>query len=184
MKRLACCLLLCAFAARAAEPPPPLPEPEAVRPFRRTVRLHLFTDDPRVELRDDIGQTVCTAPCNVQVPVLDDGFRLDGPGLLSSDKFYFDANDTDVTLRVRTGQLGGRILGYTVAGAGTAAIVYSLFYMGLEAILVNGDGERKGVTSGPLIGLGVGAAVAMLGALFVLGARSTQFSREPSTGTP
>jgi hypothetical protein len=70
MKTFVCCLMLCAFGARAAEPPPPPPEPEAVRPFRRNVRLHLLSDDARVELQDATGKTVCKTPCNADVPVL------------------------------------------------------------------------------------------------------------------
>jgi hypothetical protein len=187
MKKLACCLLLGAFGARAAEPPPPPPATEFAQLNQRKVRLHLLTDDQRVQLTDSSGRVVCKAPCNAEVPVLQgDVFRLTGAGLWESDAFTLEPRDADVTLRVRSHTRSGRIFGYVLAGAGAGVAAVSLLTLGLETLADNAptaDGPRQHNDFGPgaSIGLGVGLALAVLGGLIIFNTGPTQFSREAGT---
>jgi len=90
MRNAAFCLLLTTFGARAAEPPPPPPAASG----SWTVRVHLVTDDQRVELRRFADHAfVCKAPCGVEVPVQrGEQFRLEGQGLNPSEPGRVRAN--------------------------------------------------------------------------------------------
>jgi hypothetical protein len=177
MKKLACCLLLLAFGARAADPPPPPSSTEYARLDLRLVRLHLLTEDPRVQLTDSSGRVVCTAPCNAEVPTLQgDLFTLGGPGLWTSDAFTLPARDTDVTLRVRAGT-HPPVAGYVLMGAGGAVAGVSLLAVGFEAAFLRAD-NGAGVDSGTVGVAALGLFVAAIGAAIVFTAHPTQFTQD------
>jgi hypothetical protein len=76
----------CGLPARGDEP--------ALDPFQASwsLRVHLLTDDHRVQLRRMAGAKddalVCKAPCGVVVDFREsDAFNLGGPGLIESGPF-------------------------------------------------------------------------------------------------
>ena len=179
MKRLGLYLVLAAFGARAAEPPPP--STEYARGNWRTVRLHLLSDDQRLELRDSADRTICRAPCDRDIQFMKgDVFKLDGEGLWGSDSFSFAPQDSDVTLRVRAGTRGSRTAGYAVLGVGGGVFGASIIWLAFAAVAP--DGPEPGLhpprSSGPYIGLGVGLAILAVGGFIIFNTGATRFSRE------
>jgi hypothetical protein len=180
MRKLVFCLLL-AIEARAAEPAPAPLSTEFAQENWQTVRLHLLSDDQRLELRDSAGRTICRTPCDRDIQIMKgDVFKLDGEGLWGSDSFSFAPQDSDVTLRVRTGTAGPRIGGYAVLGVGGGVFGASLIWLAFAASAP--DGQEPGLhpprSSGPYIGLSVGLSIAALGALIIFNTGATRFSRE------
>ena len=92
------------------------------------LRVHLLTDDDRIELHRSAGALICTAPCGV---VLDlrpgDLFYFGGTGIAQSDDFTFHPRNGEVTVRVnarpeepRTVARNVLIAGAVLIAAGTA----------------------------------------------------------------
>lgn len=118
-------VLLAALSARAAEPAEP------VDPVWN-LRVHLLSDDERVELRHSLPQkdytVVCKTPCDRVVQFRQaDEFRLAGDGLLSSEPFEFRPRNGDVTLKVSTGKRVPIYVGTAIAFAGGLAANIGLY---------------------------------------------------------
>jgi len=116
VKRLAACLVLAAGAASAAEPQPPAPN--------WSVKVHLVSDDARVELRRaaaGLNTTVCKTPCDAVVPFhYNETFTLGGAGLTTSDQIIFPPRDGDLTLRVHATPESRRMIGTGLIVPGAA----------------------------------------------------------------
>jgi hypothetical protein len=155
MKRLALCLLLGAFGARAAEPPP----------ASWTARVHLLTDEPRVELRRyPDGSLVCHAPCGVDVSIQrGDFFQLRGEGLTSSETFDFAPGAGEVRIKVDPGHSGRRAFGFSFVVFGGVLAAGGLF----TDVIMNTDldGARPshwGLAVGALGGAFIAGGIAAL----------------------
>ena len=172
MKRLACCLVLAATAARAAPPPP---EPSWA------VKVHLLSNDERVELRTAAGEAVCATPCDTLVWFRDgEAFKLEGSWLVSSHPLTFDPADTEVTLRVNAKNQTQRVVGFGIMAGGWAMAGGAAITLGFEGLGCWLNPSCSGIsTSGPLTVGGIGLGVLALGAMIALGAPRTEVSREP-----
>jgi hypothetical protein len=173
MSKVACCLLICAGAAGAAEP---LPQP------LWSVRLHLLSDDQRVQLRKASGQLVCVTPCNTEVRFYDgEPFRLEGRKLASSEQFTFDPSDTEVTLRVRARAELPRRAGRTLLLAGGALFGGTLLTFlgaGLLCLPYERDAAcHRASNAGYYIVGGVGLGALVAAGLLLTYSPPTQFSR-------
>jgi hypothetical protein len=173
MRKVACCLLICAGAAAAAEPVPP-----AVW----SVRLHLLSDDQRVELRKASGQLVCVTPCNAEVRFYEgEPFRLEGKKLASSEELTFDPSDTEVTLRVRARAELPRRSARTlllVGGALFGGTLLTFLGVGLLCLPSEQDSAcHRASNAGYYIVGGIGLSAIVAGGLLLNYSPPTQFSR-------
>jgi hypothetical protein len=207
-KRCLSCGLLLAFAARAIEPAPPPPPPdESPAPAPAPVpvpvpalrsasgepswslRVHLLTEDDRVELRRlSDNSLVCRTPCGIDVRFDEaDAFALDGKWLMRSKPFQFRPRDGEVKLRVSSGSavpiiIGGGLLGI----GGTIAVVGGLVFLGANwdnslcyPSTCHAENDAKAATAATvaLIGLGV---VLVGGIVMAFGVASrTSYTVEP-----
>jgi hypothetical protein len=174
LKNFACCLLVIAGGARAAERPPPEPV--------WYVRVHLLSDDERVELRrvEAVpGPALCKSPCDRTVQVRsEDLFTLAGPGLSSSRAFAFDPRDADVTLKVQAGSSLPRMIGRGLViaggavGAGTLLVGTEVTY---DCILTQGCSIKN--TQAIVLGVAaIAAAVGLIGVMILLYSPPTDFT--------
>ena len=99
------------------------------------LKVHLLSDDERVELRRlGDGATMCRTPCDTVVHyVTGDEFVLDGPGISPSSPLFFHPRNGEVTLRVAARPLAPR----KVAGA-LMAVGLTAFALGAVAWLPTG----------------------------------------------
>jgi hypothetical protein len=170
MRKLVFCLLL-AFGARAAEPPPPTAASDSW-----TARVHLVTDEKRVELRrlaDDA--LVCNAPCDVDVAFKrGDFFQLKGQGLAPSDTFDFAPGNGKVRVKVNPGYRERFGAGIGVIVLGGLVVAGSLFV----AVAANSDTDSRSASYGAL---GVGALGGLIiagGVALMISGHSTHFKVE------
>jgi hypothetical protein len=185
MKGLICSVLLCAVSARAAEI-----EPEETW---RSRRVHLLSDDERVELhRRAAGMAevfVCRMPCNAAVPFhSSDQFVLTGPGILTSAPFQFQLREEDLTLHVSAGTTAPIIIGGTLLGGGwITAVIGGVTYLG-EAVFGTvfcdqdpqciADHASRKSTARTVSFTGL-ALVAVGGAVLLIGVHPTRFTSQP-----
>jgi hypothetical protein len=198
-KRLLCGLLLFAFAARATEPPPPPPD-ELPAPARVpapaltsaygepswTLRVHLLTEDERVELRRVADNAlICKAPCGQELQFhQSDEFVLRGKGLSPSPPFLFSPREGDVSLRVQPASAAPRFAGGVLVAGGAAAAAIGGLYALAEAAASICMADSNGCTShadqvqtGAIVALaGLGAAA--IGLLILLSTHPTTYSVE------
>ncbi len=174
--------LLCVGPAFATEP--------GSQQEARSLRVHLLSDDDRVELRRsglEREELVCKTPCDTVVRVQPtDLFTLDGRGLAGSAPFSFLPRNGDITLRVRAGAQGPRILGAALMGAGHSVMVGSALYAlpqlyfgevfcdGRPACKDDNARTRAATLTVFLVGLGVG----LTGLLIWLARQPTRFTVE------
>jgi hypothetical protein len=165
MRKLVFCLLL-AFGARAAEPPP------TAASDSWTARVHLVTDEKRVELRrvaDDA--LVCKAPCDVDVAFKrGDFFLLKGQGLAPSDTFDFAPGNGKVRVKVNPGYRER-------FGAGIGVIVLGgLVVAGSFFAAANGDADGR--SAGALGVVALGGVIIAGGVALMISGHSTHFKVE------
>lgn len=177
---LSCALsLLVPATAVAAEPTTPAPSEPVLLPG--SVRLHIVLDGPRGETMTLFRHTgsawavgpngtvsaassavVCAQPCGVPVDATSGTYYLarpiDGPAI-HSKPFSLAGYGSDVTARVRPGNRGAYIVGFTLATMGAMFAVLGATFMGLSA-KSSDDGKHKTlVTGGAFLGAGVGALI-------------------------
>ncbi len=104
-------------------------------------------------LRRVQAQAVCTAPCDVVLNPEAPGYFVAGPDVLPSSTFHLPPSG-DVTVRVRGGRRSAFLTGWTLAGAGSPALLAGATMM----TLADDDTDR----------LRVGAAVAGVGVVMVV----------------
>lgn len=180
-------VLLVAFSTRATEEPAAPPQSFWSR------RVHLLSDDDRVELRrlvpeaDD--EVVCKAPCNVVVQFRpSDTFFVDGEGLARSASFQFVPGNGDLTLRASAGSQVARVSGSLLLVGGLAVFeiagqVYASEKWGFGHVFCDGDPTcvaahdrtRQTAATVALSGLGV----LLLGAVILATHPRTQVATEP-----
>jgi hypothetical protein len=146
------------------------------------VRVHLISDDARVELRRSaakLAEPVCRAPCGAEVEFRpDEKFKLGGPGLSDSEEFSIRPRDSDLTLRViarsQTPRTVGKVL---VIGGGIAiGLAEAISYAGLLCAVQEGCSTNQGVIA-PLVYGGIAAA--LVGGIVLLASQSTQYTVKP-----
>ena len=176
--RILCALSLAAPATAVAAEPTPASEPVLLP---GSVRLHIVIDGPRGETMTLFRHTgsawavgpngtvsaassavVCAQPCGVPVDATSGTYYLarpiDGPAI-HSKPFSLAGYGPDVTARVRPGNRGAYIVGFTLATMGAMFAVLGATFMGLSA-KSSDDGKHKAlVTGGAFLGAGVGALI-------------------------
>ena len=103
-------------------PPPPVPgpgEPRPAPPSSVTVWVHLDgPDDARLQQYTNDWQTVCAAPCDVQLPIAPD-YRIEGGGLKDSGVFKLNGNQGDhVTVSVNGASKAWFVIGIVITPIG------------------------------------------------------------------
>lgn len=166
-------------------------DPEPAADHSWTARVHLLTDDQRVELRHLVVGSdvlVCKAPCDVAVSFLaSDAFRLDGTGLREGAVFHLPPREGDITLRVSAREQAPRVAGIVlIAAGGTAATIGGITALPAFAfgdVFCDQDpqcaaGNRR--TRATLLGVFVGGLlVAVVGVVLVATSKPTTFTLDP-----
>jgi hypothetical protein len=181
MKKLVCCLLLGAFTVRAEEPPPPEPT--------WSLRVHLISDDARVELRRaaaSLAAPICKAPCDTELQFRSgEVFTLGGPGLNSSEEFTFRPRDGDVTLQVHAAAQGPRTAGKvlivlgvlaTIGGGAVSDVMQTSCTTGAAGSVCSTQQVAPGVAGGLILG---GLVAIVVGAIMVVSSHTTEFNLSP-----
>jgi hypothetical protein len=165
------------------------PEPAPAHSW--TARVHLLSDDARVELRHlGVGNDVlvCKAPCGVAVSFrASDVFRLDGTGLRQSETFHLPPRAGDLTMRVSARDQGPRVAGVVllVAGSAAAAIggilavpafAFGDVFCDQDPQCAAGNSTRRATFLGVFLG---GVVVAALGTVLVVTSKPTTFTVDP-----
>jgi hypothetical protein len=170
VKRLAAYLVLAAGAASAAEPPPPAPT--------WSVKVHLLSDDARVELRRataGLNTTVCKTPCDAVVPFHDnETFTLGGAGMTTSDQIVFPPRDGNLTLRVIAKPEAPRTTGKALIVVGAVSVAASNIYLIAQCSsqgIVNCSGGSLAASGALYLG---GAAAIVTGILFLVRNHTTE----------
>ena len=174
-----------------------------------SVRVHIESDSPRVELFRITGQGVgtvmtsrgngtmsfinlqreCVAPCDLRLRDPRSDFFVGGTGVTPSDRFSLLGQGEDVTLRVKAGSSLMRTLGWTavILGVGSAIAGGSLL---LVSNIISSPvfREERGLDT-----LSTYGAVSLIGGGVLLGAgiplisfsgTDVEFLPTPSSGHP
>jgi hypothetical protein len=164
------------------------PEPQATHSW--TARVHLLTDDERVELRHLVvgnDVLVCKAPCGVALSFsASDVFRLDGTGLRPSEVFHLPQPAGDIVMRVSARDQGPRILGVVLLAAGTTAatiggilavpaFAFGDVFCDQDPRCAASNRSRRATALGVFLG---GVAAAVLGTVVLLNSKPTTFTVE------
>jgi hypothetical protein len=164
------------------------PVPETTHSW--TARVHLLSDDERVELRHLVlgnDVLVCKAPCGVALSIsASDVFRLDGTGLRQSEVFHLPQRGGDIVVRVSASDQGPRIAGVVLVAAGTTAaaiggllalpaFAFGDVFCDQDPQCVAGNSSRRATALGVFLG---GLAAGVLGAVVLLDSKPTTLTVE------
>ena len=175
-----------------AEQPEAEPDRRSRSP-RRSVRLHVESDDPDVELYRIEGTSfgmvggqgvtavhtkrVCRAPCDREIDPDGHEYYFAGPGVPASAAFYVDDFSGDVTADVEAGSVGLAVGGYMLTTFGAIGIGTGVAFVVVAA--VDEDNNDDFMTAGGLL-IGGGTAL-MVGGIVMWAFSGTDFELRPET---
>jgi len=196
-------LVLCVLAGVAGDGAPSvmqvaqrgsysLTQADAQAAERGMVRVHIESDNPAVELQRISGtaygssvavlyQSVCNTPCDQVVDARAGSFVLGGPDVPFSSQFQLSQYSGELTLHVKAGNLGQRLLGATGLTLGIMSGVASVISFVVAASL-SPTRQARGEHHVPLLIGAIGAGVTVVfggGGLLLLNASGTQYRIEP-----
>jgi len=173
--------------------------PAAAQEEEKGVRVHLVSDAPRIELRR-VGQrfvgmgygyqgptmvsgalieTLCLAPCGVQVDPRRGLVFVGGQGITPSEEFSLAGYSGDVTVKVKTGPYGGFVGGISLVTVGSIGVVTGVT-LSLIGLL---NRKNPGLLAPGLVT--TGASIPMVvGGAFLLGNSQTHVSIQPYGDEP
>jgi hypothetical protein len=173
--------------------------PAAAQEEEKGVRVHLVSDAPRLELRR-VGQrfmgmgygyrgptmvsgaiieTLCLAPCGVQVDARRGLVFVGGQGITPSEEFSLAGYSGDVTVKVKTGSYGGFVGGVSLVTVGSVGVL-----TGVTLSIISAFNRRHpGLLAPGLVTTGVSIPM-IVGGAFLLGGSQTHVSINPYGDEP
>jgi hypothetical protein len=196
-------LVLCVLAGVAGDGAPSvlqvaeragfsLTQADAQAGERGMVRVHIESDHPAVELQRIGGtaygasvavlyQSVCNTPCDQVIDARAGSFVLGGPDVPFSSQFQLSQYSGDLTLHVKAGNMGQRLLGVTGLTLGVMAACASVVGF-IVAATLSPTRQARGEHVVPLMIGAIGAGVTVVfggGGLWLTSVSGTEYRIVP-----